>query len=97
MPARRKQGNRVVSGRLVITGTRVVFEPAYLDMLFSGKHWNVPIGTVTGVQLIDRGMVGIAMTNRDRFALRTRETEEVFVVTDGPKVVGELRRLLGQA
>jgi hypothetical protein len=92
--------NRVLSsrntsgGQLVLTDSRIFFQPNRIDTMLGRNPWECPVGAVTGIETVDRDRAVLAGGMRKRLGIQTTDGVEIFVVNNLEEKVAELRGLL---
>jgi hypothetical protein len=86
-----------VGGRLFVTSERVLFQASRFDRATGGKHWEVPVTSVTEVGYVEKGGDPHAGGLRPRLGIRTPAGLEIFVVSKLESRIAELQACLGIA
>jgi hypothetical protein len=85
--ATRTQDGLGVSGRFYLTSQRLVLLPNRLDAAGGGVSWEIPLGSVSLVDVAPRGLNPFSNSTRRRLRITTVDSVDHFVVSHVAQVV----------
>jgi hypothetical protein len=80
-------------GQLIVTNRRIFFQPSRADRATGAERWDLPLGAITGIEVIDPAGSAFAGGMRERLGIRTENGVEVFVVNRLAQRISELQAL----
>jgi hypothetical protein len=95
---RTQSANRAVGGKLFLTDRRLVFCPHWIDAMFAGRTWDVPLSAITRASVAPKGGGGLGGGMRDRLRIELAEGgEQLFVINALAEVVERVNQAVGPA